>query len=51
MGQTEELLEEVKRQHLHIRGLPRRVRDWGVYKAVDENVSNMATVLPLVRLC
>lgn len=34
---------------LHIRGLPRRIRDWGLYKAVDERVVNMSTVLPLVR--
>lgn len=46
--QTDELLDEVKSLQLQIRSLPRRVRDWGVYKAVDEKVVNMSTVLPLV---
>lgn len=48
--QTDELLDEVKSLQLHIRGLPRRVRNWSVYKAVDERVVNMSTVLPLVRI-
>lgn len=46
--QTDEILDEVKSLQLHIRGLPRRVREWGVYNAVDERVVNMSTVLPLV---
>lgn len=27
----------------------RRVREWGVYKDMEERVANMATVLPLVN--
>lgn len=46
--QTDELMDEVRSLQLQIRGLPRRVRDWGVYKSVDERVVNMSTVLPLV---
>lgn len=47
-AQTDELLDEVKYLQLHIRGLPRRVRDWGLYREVDEKVVNLSTVLPLV---
>lgn len=46
--QTDELLEEARSLQLHIRGLPRRVREWALYRAVDERVVNMSTVLPLV---
>lgn len=46
--QTDQLLDEAKGLQLQIRALPRRVRDWGVYKAVDEKVVNMSAVLPLV---
>ncbi|CAM9099296.1 unnamed protein product [Ectocarpus fasciculatus] len=46
---TDELLEEARSLQLHIRGLPRRIRDWGLYKAVDERVVNMSTVLPLIH--
>lgn len=48
MFQTDELLEEARSLQLHIRGLPRRVREWPLYRAVDERVVNMSTVLPLV---
>eukprot|EP00752_Nemacystus_decipiens_P011484 g10196.t1 len=47
--QTDELLDEARSLQLHIRGLPRRIRDWGLYKAVDERVVNMSTVLPLIH--
>jgi dynein heavy chain len=32
-----------------IKRMNRRVREWGVYKDMEERVANMATVLPLVN--
>eukprot|EP00904_Undaria_pinnatifida_P003150 jgi/Undpi1/12836/HiC_scaffold_7.g02503.m1 len=46
---TDELLEEARSLQLHIRGLPRRVREWALYRVVDERVVNMSTVLPLIH--
>ena len=46
---TEELLDEVKLLQKQIKKMPRVIRDWGVYKALYEEVNNMSVVLPLVH--
>ncbi|CAM9358663.1 unnamed protein product [Ascophyllum nodosum] len=46
---ADNLLDEVDSLRLQIQRLPKRVRNWSVFKAVDENVLHMATVLPLIH--
>ena len=46
---TEALLDEVKLLQNQIKRMPRVIRDWGVYKELFAEVTNMSVVLPLVH--
>jgi dynein heavy chain len=46
---TEALLDEVKDLQGMVKKMPRSIRDWGVYKNLLAEVTNMSTVLPLVH--
>jgi len=47
--QTDEFIEEVKRIQNQLKRQHKKVREWGVFKRLEVEVKNMATILPLVH--
>lgn len=45
---TEDLLEETNALLRQVQRLPKTTRGWGVYRSLEADMRNMATVLPLV---
>lgn len=46
---TDDLIDEVRKLQQQIRQLPKKSREWGIYKYLEQYVKNMATILPLVH--
>lgn len=46
---TDDLLDEVKKIQSHLKKRPKKAREWGVYKRLEEEVKKMAVTLPLVH--
>ena len=45
---TDLLIEEVKRVQLQLKKHSKKPREWNVFKSLETNVRNMATILPLL---
>ena len=46
---SDELLDEVRKMQNQLKKLPKKCRDWGVFKRLEIEVKNMSTILPLVH--
>ena len=45
---TDELVDRTRILQKQIKSLPRRMRSWDVYKNIQTEIKNMATILPVV---
>eukprot|EP01042_Synura_sphagnicola_P022744 gene22744-28985_t len=46
---TDDLMEETKKIQNQLKRYPKKARDWGVFKTLENVVKNMAICLPLVH--
>ena len=46
---TDDLMDEIKRIQNQLKKQPKKPREWGVFKTLEQNVKNLNTTLPLIH--